>query len=162
MSSAQTITSLAITIAAAATLTVTGCKKEPTTPPEGGETPAEDDDAGDDVETPADEDASGDDEEAAAPLDKASFDETIHEHFSEVSDCYVAALESNAGLQGKLNAEFKIGADGKVVSVTALDDSTLKDEGLVACIHQAAATWTFALPPHGEMSLRYVYNLAPG
>jgi hypothetical protein len=150
---------MAITLAAVATLSVAGCKKQPTTPPDGGTPSAddEDDDEQDDVEAPED-----DDTEAATPLDKASFDETIHEHFSEVSDCYVIALESNSGLQGKLNAEFKIGADGKVVGITALDDSTLKDEGLLACINQAATTWTFALPPHGEMSLRYTYNLAPG
>jgi len=148
---------MAMTFAAVATLSVAGCKKEPTTPPEDGD--ASDDGEGE-VEEPADEEPA-DEEEAAAVLDKASFDETIHEHFSEVSDCYVIALESNAELQGKLNAEFKIGSDGKVVSITALDDSTLKDEGLLACINQAASTWTFALPPHGEMTLRYTYNLAP-
>lgn len=157
MSTARTITSLAMTLAAAAMLSVAGCKKpaeQDTTPPDAPVA---------DVENDVDEDeAEADEQEPAAVLDKASFDETVQEHFSEVSDCYVAALESNGELQGKINAEFTIGADGKVVGVTALDDSTLKDEGLLACINQAAATWTFALPPHGEMTLRYLYNLAPG
>jgi hypothetical protein len=147
-------------LAAVATLSVAGCKKKPaeeqdTTWPTGHE--------GVNTAVPEDEDeAEGDEAEPAAVLDKASFDETVQEHFSEVSDCYVAALESNPELQGKINAEFKIGSDGKVLGVTALDDSTLKDEGLLACINQAAATWTFALPPQGEMTLRYLYNLAPG
>lgn len=152
---------MAITLAAVATLSVAACKKQPTTAPEGD---TSQDDAGaepdDEVESPDDE-ADETDEAEAAVLDKASFDETIHEHFSEVSDCYVAALETNPELQGKLDAEFKIGADGKVLSITALDASTLKDEGLLACINQAAASWSFALPPQGEMSLRYTYNLAP-
>lgn len=158
MSTARTITSKAITLAAVATLSVAACKKkqveeQDTTWPD---VPAVD------VDVDIDEDENeGDEAEPAAVLDKASFDETIHEHFSEVSDCYVAALESNPELQGKLDAEFKIGADGKVLGITALDGSTLKDEGLLACINQAAATWTFALPPQGEMSLRYTYNLAP-
>jgi|GEM_PF-2418063 len=159
MSSARTITSLVITIAAAAALNVAGCKKDQTTPPDGDSTPPTDDSEDDqDVEAP-DQD---DDDEPAAVLDKAGFDEIIHEHFEEVSDCYVAALEGNPKLQGKLNAEFKIGDEGQVLGVIAIDDSTLKDEGLLACINQAAASWTFARPPHGEMSLRYVYNLAPG
>lgn len=158
MSTARTISSMTITLAAVATLSVAGCKKQPTTTPEGETTTTEDQEP-EDIEEP---EAPEDDTEPAAVLDKASFDETIHEHFSEVSDCYVIALESNAELQGKLNAEFKIGADGKVLGITALDDSTLKDEGLLACINQTATTWTFALPPHGEMSLRYTYNLAPG
>jgi hypothetical protein len=150
---------MVITLAAVATLSV-GCKKEPTTTPEAGDvTQPEDDDAGDDVEDSGDE---GDDVEAAATLDKSTFDETVNEHFSEVSDCYVAALESNPKLEGTLHAEFKVGTEGQVVSVTALDDSTLKDEGLLACINQAAAGWTFPRPADGEMTLRYPYKLAPG
>lgn len=149
-----------MTLAAVATLSVAGCKKQPTTPPDGdGQEADEDEEASEDVEAPEEEE--GDDTEAAAVLDKASFDETIHEHFSEVSDCYVIALESNPELQGKLNAEFKFDAEGKVLSVTALDDSTLKDEGLLACINAAATTWSFGVPAHGEMTLRYTYNLAP-
>jgi hypothetical protein len=159
MSSTRTVTNIAITLAAVAMLSVAGCKKEPTTPPPDGDTAASDDDGGDDVESPSD---GGDEPEAAAALDKSNFDETINEHFSEVSDCYVAALEGNPKLEGTLHAEFKIGTEGQVVSISALDDSTLKDEGLLACINQAAAGWSFARPAGGEMTLRYPYKLAPG
>lgn len=158
MANTRTLTNLVITLAATATLGVGACKKQPTTPPDGGASPpVEEDD--DDDDAPADDD---DNEEPATPLNKASFDETIHDHFSEVSDCYVAALERNAKLKGKLDAEFTIGDDGKVVSITAAEGSTLTDEGLLACINQVASTWTFARPSHGEMTLRYVYELAPG
>lgn len=143
--------------AAVATLSVAGCKKQSTTPPDGLENPDDDLDA-DDVE--ADEDEQADDSETAV-LDKASFDETIQEHFSEVSDCYVAALETNPDLQGQLNAEFEIDPEGKVVTISALDDSTLNDEGLLTCIQQAASNWQFARPPQGPLTLRYTYNLVP-
>lgn len=163
-SSARTITSMAITFAAVATLSVAGCKKQPTTPPDGDATPADPDpdpDEHEDVDAPSDDEAD-DEGDAASPLNKANFDETIHEHFSEVSDCYVTALETNADLKGKLNAEFTIADDGKVVSIVAVDDSTLRDEGLIACINGVAAAWTFALPADGEMKLRYSFDLAPG
>jgi hypothetical protein len=157
MSSARLLTNLVITIAAVTTLSVAGCKKQPTTPPGGGSSSAVDDDD-DDVASRDDDD----DAEASEPLNKANFDETVQEHFGEVSDCYVAALEGNPKLEGKLHAEFEIGDDGRVLGVTALDDSTLSDEGLVACINQAASSWSFARPPKGEMKLRYLFNLAPG
>jgi hypothetical protein len=159
MASARTFNHLVITIAATASLSVAACKKQTTTPPDGGSPSTDDDDDDRDIESPTDDD---DRVEPAEPLTKASFDEIIHEHFDEVSDCYVAALEGNAKLQGKLHAEFTIGEDGQVLGITALDDSTLKDQGLLACINQAAANWTFARPPKGEMTLQYLYNLAPG
>ncbi|MFO7564162.1 MAG: AgmX/PglI C-terminal domain-containing protein [Enhygromyxa sp.] len=159
MSNARLFTNTVIMLAATTTLSVAACEKPPSTPPDEGATPAGDDDDDDVVAAPADED--DDEVEAAEPLTKASFDETVHEHFGEVSDCYVAALEGDPKLQGKLNAEFTIGEDGQVLGITAADDSTLTDEGLLACINQAAANWTFARPPQGEMTLRYLYDLAP-
>jgi hypothetical protein len=162
MSSARTTTSMAITLAAIATLSVAGCKKQPTTPPDSDDKTdvADVDDVEDDEASDEDEDEGTEDE--PVPLNKANFDETINEHFSEVSDCYVAALEANAELQGKLDAEFTIAADGKVVSIVAVDGSTLNDEGLIACMNSAATSWTFAVPADGEMKLRYSFNLVPG
>ncbi len=146
-----------ITLAAVATLSV-GCKKQDTTTPADA-TPvadeAEETDEADDAED-------ADEAEGAVALNKANFDETINDHFSEVSDCYVAALEGNAELAGKLDADFTIGADGKVTNVVAAEGSTLSDAGLVACIQAAAAAWAFGVPADGEMTLRYSFNLAPG
>lgn len=164
MSSERTIFSVAIAFAAVATLSVAGCKKEPTTAPTDDGAPAEDADAGDDILDDGDDgDASSiETDEGAGPLSKASFDETIHEHFDEVSDCYVSALGDNPDLQGTLNAEFTISAEGQVVGIVAIDDSTLADEALLECITAAASSWTFAVPAAGEMNLRYPYKLAPG
>lgn len=163
MSMPQTISTLAITLAATATLSVAGCKQDPpsTSPDDAvtdqpAESDAEPEDETDDAET---DDA---DEEVASPLNKANFDETINEHFEEVADCYAAALEGGPDLQGKLNAEFTISADGHASQVVAAEGSSLSDAGLVACISAAAAAWSFPVPAQGEMVLPYTFDLAPG
>jgi hypothetical protein len=161
MSSAQTSTMVLFAVAAAVGLS--GCKKEPSVDP-GEASPAGSSDGGDVLDDDAadDDDGRDADEAGVEPLSKANFDETVHDHFSEVSDCYIAALEGNPELAGTLEAEFTIGDDGQVVSVTVVEGSTLADEGLIACIDAAAKTWDFAVPSHGEMTLRYPFNLAPG
>jgi hypothetical protein len=144
-----------ITAAAAlAMLCTVGCKKEETTTPDDAVT--DDDDADDDAPEPAEAE-----DETPELLSKGSFDETITDHFSDVSDCYVAALEGNPDLEGKLNAEFTIGADGVPTSVTAVDGSSITDEALVECISSAAAHWGFNQPAEAGMRLRYEFNLAP-
>ncbi|MCA9700352.1 MAG: hypothetical protein KC431_22690, partial [Myxococcales bacterium] len=74
------------------------CKKQESTSPDTA-TDAEDADAEDaDGEDADAEDADADAEEAASILTKSSFEETVTAHFSDVSDCYVAALEDNSKL----------------------------------------------------------------
>ena len=151
-----------ITLAAALVLTgASGCKKDETTSPDEATPPAEEGDL-DAEEEPEEVEAPAEDAEpAAAILTKASFDATVNEHFQEVSDCYVAALEANGDLAGKLHLEFTIGAEGTVTAVTVVEDSTLTDEGLVACVTEAANGWQFDKPTE-EMNLRYPFTLEPG
>jgi hypothetical protein len=162
MTSQRTITSVAITLAAAAALGVVGCEKQSSTTP----TDATDRDTTGGVADVDDvsRDDDDDDDRSGGPsiLSKSSFDETIIEHYGEVSDCYVAALEGNPKLEGALQAEFTIDGEGRAVSVVAVDGSTLSDAGLVECIAAAAANWSFDRPSGDEMTLPYTFNLAPG
>jgi hypothetical protein len=140
-----------------ATLSTVACKKEETT------TPA-DTTGGDptNVEAEQDEpDEPADEADAPEPLSKSSFDETINEHMQEVSDCYVALLESNPDAKGKLEADFTFGADGVPTGVVAGTGSTLTDASLVQCIADASKNWGFGAPKEAGMTLRYSFNLAP-
>ena len=141
-----------------ATLSTVACKKEETTTPPDDATPTDEvDDAEDDED--AEEPADGPDE--AEPLSKHSFDETINDHMSEVSDCYVKTLETSPDAKGKLEAEFTFGADGVPTSVVAAGGSTLTDEALLQCITDASKGWGFGPPKEAGMTLRYTFNLAP-
>ena len=79
----------------------------------------------------------------------------------EVSDCYVALLESNPDAKGKLEADFTFGADGVPTAVAAGAGSTLSDASLVDCIANASKGWGFGMPKEAGMTLRYTFNLAP-
>ena len=150
-----------IPVVAAFTLSFTaGCKKEETTNPD--EVDADEDEDADEDADPADADADADGDEEPAIITKASFDEVIHDHFEEVSNCYLTALEATPDIQGKLGAIFTFDADGGVASVTVAEGSTLTDEGLVTCIHEASKGWDFGKPNAEGMTLRFDFNLAPG
>jgi hypothetical protein len=79
----------------------------------------------------------------------------------EVSDCYVALLESSPDAKGKLEADFTFGADGVPTAVVAGTGSTLSDASLVQCIADASKGWGFGAPKEEGMTLRYTFNLAP-
>lgn len=139
-----------------ATSSTVACKKEETAAP----TDAVPDE--DEAEEPLEEvDEPSDEADAPEPLTKSSFDETINEHMTEVSDCYVALLESNPDAKGKLEADFTFGADGVPTSVVAASSSTLNDATLVQCIADASKGWGFGVPKGEGMTLRYSFNLAP-
>lgn len=140
-----------------ATSSTFACKKEETVTPV-DPPPADTADEEDEPE-PADEEPADVDE--VEPLTKSSFDETIHDHMSEVSDCYVKLLESNPDAKGKLEADFTFAADGVPTSLVAGSGSTLTDESLVQCILEASKGWGFGPPKEEGMMLRYTFNLAP-
>jgi hypothetical protein len=142
-----------------ATLSTVGCKKEDTTTPTDAATTADPADV--EGDEPADEGDEPDEADAPEPLSKSSFDETIHEHMQEVSDCYVALLESNPDAKGKLEADFTFGADGVPTAVVAGTGSELNDPALVQCIADASKNWGFGVPKEAGMTLRYTFNLAP-
>jgi TonB family protein len=102
-------------------------------------------------------------EEEAVVLTQSSFEQGINDHMQDVADCYADAQSKNAKLEGTMNARFTISADGKVESVEALDGSTLKDDGMTACIQEKAQAWQFDPTPSGEsMPMEFPFTLAPG
>ena len=151
------ISRCSIAIATLALLTTVGCKKEDTTPPDGEQAVADEAEPEDEVEEP--EEAVAEDE-GPTQLTKAGFDETIHDHFSEISDCYVAALEANPELAGTINTEFTFDAEGGHTMV-ALEGSSLNDEGLVNCIAEASNSWDFGVPKEAGMKMNYPIKLEP-
>ncbi|NVB37302.1 AgmX/PglI C-terminal domain-containing protein [Pseudenhygromyxa sp. WMMC2535] len=133
-----------------------GCKKQETTSPDADAAPPAQADADLDTESDPAEEA----EAEAEVLTKTSFENTVSEHFDDVSDCYMSALEANPELAGELVASFTIGADGQVTALVAAEGSTLTDEALIACITERAQSWGFDTPTE-EMVLQYPFNLEP-
>lgn len=148
---------------AALMLSTTACKKEQsTTPPDdAGPDGANEGDLDAPDESDLDDEDDVDDEPETAILTKASFEEAIMDHFDDVSDCYMTALEGNPDLAGTMKVAFTIDAEGKVAGIEIEDGSTLTDEGLVACLEARVDGWQFDKPSHGETVMDYPFNLEP-
>lgn len=140
-----------------------GCDKdaETTTP---DEATAADDDFAQGAPDPGEEDTMEEPAEEEAPvLTQSSFEQAINDHMQDVADCYADAQSKNKKLAGTMNARFVIAPDGKVESVEALDGSTLKDDGMTACIQEKAQAWQLDPTPSGEsMPMEFPFTLAPG
>ena len=146
-----------IPIVTLAFVTTFGCKKEETVSPDDAAADDSDDDAEEEPEPEPEEP----EEDVPAIMTKASFDDSIHAHFDDVTNCYLSALEGNAKLEGTFSAVFTFDAEGGVTEVTVAEGSTLNDEGLTTCVANAAKGWTFDRPNEAGMTMRYDYNLAP-
>jgi len=150
-------------------VTTSGCKKaQDSTPPDDVEADDDDDDDDDDGDDGDGDDGDGDgddgddDDDEDTMLTTISFEETVHAHMEEVSDCYSEAVGANAELKGTLEGVFTISADGELVEFKAADGSSLNDEGLNTCIGDKAKSWKFGKPAGREdMTLTFPFNLSP-
>ena len=88
------------------------------------------------------------------------FEETLQAKSSDVSDCYAKAKEAKPDLSGKLSLDFTVGGDGVITEVKADPNSTIKDDGLNACVLEKAKGWKFPKTRDGEpMTLAYTYSM---
>lgn len=140
------------TLLAVAVLATAACKKQP-------DTQAPDDQAGGgEVSKPADSEPADD----AAPevLTVDVFEETVQGKTGDVTDCLAKARESKPDLAGKLVYDFTIAGDGKVSEVKPDPASTLKDDGMNACVIEKAKAWQFPKTRDGEpMTLPYTFSM---
>lgn len=106
-------------------------------------------------------DASAEDDAAPEFLTVDVFEEIVDKHKGDVSDCYATAKEAKADLAGKLSIDFTIDGSGKVSETKVDPASTLKDDGLNACVDGKAKTWEFPKTRDGKnMVLPYSFNLS--
>ncbi|MBK7824425.1 AgmX/PglI C-terminal domain-containing protein [Nannocystis sp.] len=152
--SSNSWTLLAVAVSA---LTMTACKKSADTKaPDGGG-------GGDEVSHAGDNggDASPGDDAAPEFLTVDVFEEVLDKHKGDVSDCYATAKEAKADLAGKLVLDFTVDGTGKVSEVKVDPASTLKDDGVNACVSDKAKGWSFPKTRDGQsMTLPYSFNLS--
>lgn len=81
-------------------------------------------------------------------LDREVIRRVILSHRAQIRYCYEKRLNTNPGLQGKVVVEFVIGADGKVTSARAAEQ-TLADPEVANCLISKLKGWTFPEPKGG-------------
>lgn len=102
----------------------------------------------------------GDEPDEAEFLTVDVFEETLQSKTDDVAECFGKAKESKPDLGGTLMLDFTVGGDGVVTEVKADDGSTIKDDGLNACVLEKAKTWKFPKTRKGEpMTLPFKFSM---
>jgi hypothetical protein len=94
-------------------------------------------------------------EKAPEPLTPEVIKTTIGRQMGKVRACYERSLKTEQKLGGKLLMGWKIGRDGKVKSVSVLDDELGSDK-VSMCVVHAVATFKF---PRGTETLSIEYPM---
>lgn len=101
-------------------------------------------------------------EEESPYLDVANFNRAVESHREDIAACY----RDTAGKQpdaptGRVKTTIVVDGDGKVKDVTFDPQrSTLKHDGLNACIKDKAKTWKFNITLNGADSpMPYTFTL---
>jgi outer membrane biosynthesis protein TonB len=146
---------IALALALTASLALACKKDQESKPPETADAAAP---AG---ESDAAEPAAKEEEESPY-LDVANFNRAVESHQEEIAGCY----RDTAGKQpdaptGRVKTTIVVDGDGKVKDVTFDPQrSTLKHDGLNACIKDKAKTWKFNITLNGADSpMPYTFTL---
>jgi hypothetical protein len=78
----------------------------------------------------------------------------------QVRSCYERALSRNAGLQGKIDVDVRIGPTGEVCTAD-LSKDTLKDPAVTSCVLQRFRSGLFPKPAGGCVDTRVPINFVP-
>ena len=99
-------------------------------------------------------------DEEVAGFDPQQLSRSIRSHMAEVRACYERALKRRPDIGGRLVLRFTLTPAGTVSSV-AVDEDTLGDPEVTACVRNAVALWRFAAPPRKvEVTFPFVFQPA--
>jgi TonB family protein len=99
-------------------------------------------------------------DEEVAGFDPQLLARSIRAHMAEVRACYERALKRRPDIGGRLVLRFTLTPAGTVSSV-AVDEDTLGDPEVTACVRNAVALWRFSAPPRKvEVTFPFVFQPA--
>jgi TonB family protein len=99
-------------------------------------------------------------DEPLAGFDAQQLARTIRGHLAEVRACYERALKRRPDIGGRLVLRFSLTPAGTVSSVE-VDEDTLGDPEVTACVRNAVAAWRFAAPPR-KVEVTFPFVFQPG
>lgn len=96
---------------------------------------------------------------AVGDLDKNLIKRYIRQQTARVRYCYEKQLQTNPTLGGKVTVKFTIGADGKVVDVTA---TGMNNPALESCVADVIRSIRFPATNSGKVVISYPFVFQPG
>jgi outer membrane biosynthesis protein TonB len=95
------------------------------------------------------------------PANESVVRRIVRAHLGEVRECYARGLARDPTLHGQVTVLFVIDPRGKVPR-SEVDDTSLPDARVAACVARAFRSWTFAKPDGGSTAaVLYSFVLAP-
>ena len=97
-------------------------------------------------------------DEPVAGFDPQQLARAIRGHMAEVRACYERALKRRPDIGGRLVLRFTLAPAG-TVSAVEVDEDTLGDPEVTACVRNAVMLWRFAAPPRKvEVTFPFVFQ----
>jgi hypothetical protein len=96
---------------------------------------------------------------AAGRMNPEVIQDIVRANFSEFRMCYERGLNDWPELEGRVQMRFVIATDGRVSKVT-LDDNTLPNCSVAACVREAFEKLVFPAPQGGIVTVVYPIQLA--
>jgi TonB family protein len=97
-------------------------------------------------------------DEPVEGFDPQQLARAIRSHMAAVRACYERALKRHPEIGGRLVLRFTLTPAGTVSSVE-VDEDTLGDPEVTACVRSVLASWRFAAPPRKvEVSFPFVFQ----
>lgn len=94
-------------------------------------------------------------------LDRHVIQATIAKYLSQVRACYEDRLRVKPGLEGTLNMDFQIGANGRL-NYSKVKSNSVGDEQVGSCVAQKMMGWEFPKPRGGvNVNVNYPFALRP-
>jgi len=100
-------------------------------------------------------------ETESASVDKENLGKYIRMRIKSVQQCYEKELKRNPTLKGKIVVRFVITTQGRVGEVT-IDQNTMGDENVAACIKALITRWTFPIKPEEDAPVSFPFVFQPG
>lgn len=100
-------------------------------------------------------------ETESASVDKESLGKYIRMRIKSVQQCYEKELKRNPSLRGKIVVRFVITTQGRVSDVS-IDQNTMGDDNVGACIVSLIRRWTFPVKPEDDAPVSFPFVFSPG
>ena len=99
------------------------------------------------------------DAEVDGSLDPGAIGKVIQSRMRMVQDCYERELKRDPSLQGKVEVEFTIGADGRVESAR-VSSNKMGSDAVGECICSRIRSWRFPKPDGGSVTVNFPFIFA--
>lgn len=100
-------------------------------------------------------------ETESTSVNRESLGQYIRPRLRSVQQCYERELKRNPDLAGRIVVRFVISMAGRVSEVS-IEENTMGDDNVAACITNTIRRWIFPIKPEEEAAVSFPFVFSPG